>query len=313
MDEKRIGKNNPPENGDSGGVTRTEYHPALCNAMELELFSDRGILEFQKSIKMNTLPREIDFLVIRKVKKGPVKNELAKFFRRCNIWEFKGYRSGLNIKVYHKAMSYAYEYLSSNKDVNSIKDVTLSFLREGWPRDLMKWLESEGYKKLESPEWIARYRQNGCPDLQFVNIAHPKAPLFLRMVSHKVSPKDIRDFSEQVLKLPDEEQVKSRLVIELSYKINCDKGGKDMAGFFETYVDPLEKVIKEKDAEIQQKDAEMKRKIKEKDAQMKEKDAQMKKKDAQMKKKDDQMKKKDELIEKMAAEIRRLGGNVAVL
>ncbi len=305
-----VQKINLPENAGENASTRNEYHPALCNAMELELLPDSGLLEFRKSIKMNTLPREIDFLVIRKVKNGPVKNELAKFFRKCNIWEFKGYRGQLNSKVYHKTMSYAYEYLASNDDVDSISDVTLSFLREGRPRDLMKWLEKEGYKRQASPEWVIRYRKYGCPDLQIVNIAHPEAPLFLRMVSHKVKDKDIRDFSEQVKQLPDDQQEKARLIVELSFRINRNKiGGEDMGGFFETYVDPLKKVIEEKDAEMKQKDAEMKQK----DAEIKKRDAQMKKKDSQMKKKDAQIKKKDELIEKMAAEIRRLGGNVAAL
>ena len=63
-----------------------------------------------------------------------------------------------------------------------------------------------------------------------------------------------------------------------------------MAGFFETYVDPLNKVIEEKDAEIKKKDNEMKRVIKERDTEIKE---------------------KNEMIEKMKAEIARLGGNTA--
>ena len=57
-----------------------------------------------------------------------------------------------------------------------------------------------------------------------------------------------------------------------------------MAGFFETYVDPLNKVIEEKDAEI-------KKVIKERDTE-----------------KNEMMEK----IEKMKAEITRLGGNAAI-
>ena len=51
----------------------------------------------------------------------------------------------------------------------------------------------------------------------------------------------------------------SHIVLELSYDINGDlKGDKNMGGFFETYVDPLEAIIKQKDEEIEQKDAQLK-------------------------------------------------------
>ena len=45
---------------------KKQYHPAFCNAMELELYEDRNLLEFQEGVELNTLPREIDFIVIRK-------------------------------------------------------------------------------------------------------------------------------------------------------------------------------------------------------------------------------------------------------
>ena len=311
MDEKkRILKNKDPNED-----LRNQYHPALCNAMEIGLYGDRDFLEFVQSVKMNTLPREIDFLVIRKEKEGEIKNEPGRFFRKCNIWEFKGYKGKLDIPVFYKTMSYAFEYLAANKDSDGINDMTLSFLREGRPRELMKWLENQGFIRLGSPGWIARYRREGYPDLQIVNIAHEEAPSFLKVISHKAEPKDIRDFVDYVKKLPDEEQTKARLVVELSYKINADKGGDSMGGFFETYVDPLNKVIEEKDEQINK----VNKVIEEKDAEIKKKEDQINKvieeKDAEIKKKEDQINKvaeeKDDKIEKLKAEIIRLGGNAA--
>lgn len=64
---------------------RKQYHPALCNAMELELYYDKDLLEFSQSVVLNTLPREIDFLVIRRIKPGDITNELGRIFRKCNI------------------------------------------------------------------------------------------------------------------------------------------------------------------------------------------------------------------------------------
>ncbi len=322
-EKKRTLKNKGPNESQ-----RNQYHPALCNAMEIGLFSDRELLEFLQSIKMNTLPREIDFLVIRKKKEGTLKNEIARFFRKCNIWEFKGYGGKLDIQVFHKTMSYAYEYLALNKEIGSITDMTLSFLREGKPRELMKWLGQEGFVKKDFPGWINRFEKDGYPGVQIVNIAHDDAPAFLKVVSHRVKTEDIRNFANYVAGLPEEERDKARLVVELSYRINGDKkGGDDMAGFFETYVDPLNKVIEEKDAEIKQKDNQIIKVIEEKEEEIKQKDSQISKvieeKNAEIKKKDSEMKKvikerdaeikeKNEIMEKMKAEIIRLGGNAAV-
>ena len=215
-------------------IDRNQYHPALCNAMELELYYDRDLLEFFQTEKLNTLPREIDFLVIRKELAGEVKNELGRIFRRCNIWEFKGYGDKLNVQVYHKTMSYAYEYLVLHPELDGIADITLSFLREGEARDLMKWLEEQGYVRFDSPDWVLRYRRTGSPDLQIVNISHPGAPTILRILSHKAEPDDIKKASDYIKSMPDSEQHKGRLVMELSYKINGDsRGGADMGGFFE--------------------------------------------------------------------------------
>ncbi|MBR2187773.1 MAG: hypothetical protein IJ857_10580, partial [Lachnospiraceae bacterium] len=116
-------------------------------------------------------------------------------------------------------------------------------------------------------------------------------------------------------KLTDEEQTNERLVVELSYKIKADKGGDSMGGFFETYVDPLNKVIEEKDEQINK----VNKVIEEKDAEIKKKEDQINKvieeKDAEIKKKEDQINKvaeeKDDKIEKLKAEIIRLGGNAA--
>ena len=240
---------------------RKQYHPALCNAMELELYYDKDLLEFSQSVVLNTLPREIDFLVIRRIRPGVVKSELGKIFRKCNIWEFKGYREELSVQVFHKIMSYAYEYVSVHRELDGINDVTLSFLREGRPRNLIKWLESEGFESMKSPQWISRYSRAGYPDIQIVNIAHPEAPKVLRILSHKAEPDDIKSASEYFKQMPEEEQVKSKIVMELSYRINGDqRGGTDMGGFFEVYVDPLQEIIKQKDAELEKKDFELEQK-----------------------------------------------------
>ena len=240
------------------GRKRLQYHPVLCDAMELELYHDRELLEFDQNVSLNTLPREIDFIVIRKEKGGEIRSEIGKHFRRCNIWEFKGYRGELNEAVFFKTLSYAYEYLTLHKEIKGTEEITLSFLREGKPCKLLRFLETQGYEKQDSPEWMIRYKRRHFPDLQLVNIAHPLAPPILRVLSHKAEPEDIERAEKYINSMPITERDKARHVIEFSYRINGDqRGEKNMGGFFETYVDPLEKKIKEQEEQLEQNAAQL--------------------------------------------------------
>lgn len=270
-------------NKDPDIPVRKQYHPAFCNAMELEFYEDRELLEFQEGIELNTLPREIDFIIIRKDKPGEIKSELGKFFRKYNIWEFKGYGDDLDWSVFYKSMSYAYDYLILHHEVSGLRDITLSFLREGRANTLISWLENDGYEKVPSPKWVERFRKTGFPDVQIINIAHEGAPVFLKVLSHKAEPGDIGDVAAQVSKMTDDMRQKVRLVIELSYKINGDlRGGDNMGGFFETYVDPLEATIKEMRIEIEHNKEEYAEELERKDEELERKDEELEKKNEEI-------------------------------
>ena len=116
-------------------------------------------------------------------------------------------------------------------------------------------------------------KNNKDPDVQIINIAHEGAPVFLKVLSHKAEPGDIGDVAAQVSKMSDDMRQKVRLVIELSYKINGDlRGGDNMGGFFETYVDPLEATIKEMRIEIEQNKEEYAEELERKDEELERKD-----------------------------------------
>ena len=275
---------------------RKQYHPAMCRAVMLTLYDDRDLLEFDEKVSLNTLPREIDFMVLRKEKPGVVRNELGRIFRRCNIFEFKGYGDKLNVNVFHKTMSYAFEYLSVHSELGGIGDVTLTFLREGKPRELMKWLMAEGCEKRFSPPWVFRYTRSGWPDIQIVDIAHPEVPTVLKILSHKAEREDIIKAARYISGMPDKEREEAKLIMELSYRINGDqRGGLEMGGFFEAYVDPLQEIIKKQSEELEQKDAA----LDEKDAALEQKDAALEEKDAALEQYKEELARKDEIIAKL--------------
>ena len=68
---------------------KTQWHPAFCSAMKLELIEDGEYLDYINEYNLNTKPLQIDLLVVKKVKDIEIKNEIGKLFRTHNIMEYK--------------------------------------------------------------------------------------------------------------------------------------------------------------------------------------------------------------------------------
>ena len=123
-----------------------------------------------------------------------------------------------------------------------------------------------------------------------------ESPKVLKILSHKAEPEDIRMAAEYISQMPEEEQAKSSIVLELSYRINGDrKGGTEMGGFFEAYVDPLQEIIKKQSEELEQKDAA----LEEKDEVIEQKDEALEQKDAELEQYREELARKDEIIAKL--------------
>lgn len=54
---------------------KTQWHPAFCSAMKLELMEDDAYLEYQSEYHLNTKPLQIDLLIIKKKEDVELKNE----------------------------------------------------------------------------------------------------------------------------------------------------------------------------------------------------------------------------------------------
>lgn len=125
----------------------TQWHPAFCAAMCLELLENKSQLEFTKEYNINTKPLQMDLLVVKKSSDVQIENEIGRIFKGHNIIEFKSPDDELNLDVYMKVMGYACLYKSQEKHVNEImpEDITLSLVRESYPRELFKWFEKNNY------------------------------------------------------------------------------------------------------------------------------------------------------------------------
>lgn len=124
-------------------MERKYWHSAFCGATELELKQNKADLEFETEHILNKEPIKMDMLIIKKQPDVTIKNEIGRIFRGHNVVEFKGSGDDLSIDVYHKVVAYACLYKSMGRHIDErpAKDITVTMIREAYPRELFKLLE----------------------------------------------------------------------------------------------------------------------------------------------------------------------------
>ncbi|MDO4339103.1 MAG: hypothetical protein Q4C91_13635 [Eubacteriales bacterium] len=126
---------------------RKQWHGPFCSAVRLELVENKNDVDFQKEYQLSSKPLQIDLLVIRKTEDISINNEIGKLFRGHNLMEYKSPGDALNVDTYFKVLGYACFYKSNGPSVDSIKedDITLSFVREGYPRELFRYFRERNF------------------------------------------------------------------------------------------------------------------------------------------------------------------------
>lgn len=124
----------------------TQWHPAFCSALRLELSENKDDLVYHPEYGINTKPIQIDLLVITKTSSVVIHNEIGSIFKGHNIIEYKSPDDELNIDTFFKVIAYASLYKSHGRFVDHIKadDVTISFIRESKPLRLFRQLSDDG-------------------------------------------------------------------------------------------------------------------------------------------------------------------------
>ena len=77
-------------------VRKTQWHPAFCSAIKLELIEDAEYLNYMNEYNLNTKPLQIDLMIEKQNDDVEIKNEIGKLFRRYNIVEYKSPEDSLN-------------------------------------------------------------------------------------------------------------------------------------------------------------------------------------------------------------------------
>lgn len=141
-----------------GNEINTQWHPAFCSAMKLELAGNKRELEFETEHNINAKPIMIDLLVIRKSPDICIQNEIGKIFKGHNLFEYKSPGDQMGIETFLKSIGYACLYLAHADNVGNVNenDITISLVREGKPKKLIKQLIQKGFSVEEKGKGIYR-------------------------------------------------------------------------------------------------------------------------------------------------------------
>lgn len=129
----------------------TQWHPAFCSAVKLELREDAEYLTYTNEYNINSMPLKMDMLIIKKPKNVEIKNEIGKIFRGHNIMEYKSPDDAMNLDTFMKVKGYACIYKANEEHIDDIMldDITITMVRESKPKKLFKWFKENDYHIVE--------------------------------------------------------------------------------------------------------------------------------------------------------------------
>jgi len=126
---------------------KTQWHPAFCSAVRLELQEDAEYLDYTNEYNINSMPLQMDMLIIKKAKNVEIKNQIGKIFRGHNILEYKSPDDAMNLDTFMKVKGYACIYKANEEHIDDIMldDITITLVRESKPKKLFRWFQENDY------------------------------------------------------------------------------------------------------------------------------------------------------------------------
>ena len=131
---------------DSEQFPKIHWHSGFYGGMEIELIKYKSLLSFDIEHELSKEPLRIDMLIIRKNSDVTIDNQIGMIFRKYNILEYKSPEDGLSIDDFINTVGYAFLYKGLGSKVNEIPlgELTVTIVREVYPRNLIKAIREEG-------------------------------------------------------------------------------------------------------------------------------------------------------------------------
>lgn len=151
-------------------AVKTQWHPAFCSALKLELREDAEYLSYTNEYNINSKPIQADLLIIKKPNDVQIKNEIGKLFRGHNLVEYKSPVDSLNLDTFIKVIGYACIYKANESHVDEIgmDDITLTLEREHTPKKLFKLLKEWDFQIIEKYNGIFYVLHKYCIPIQII-------------------------------------------------------------------------------------------------------------------------------------------------
>ncbi len=185
--------------------TAIQWHPGFYGAAELELLSNKDILEFLREYNLSKEPLQMDLLIIKKLSDIQIENEIGRIFKKYNVIEYKSPDDALSIDDYYKTIGYACLYKGLGDTVNQIpaEELTVSIFRESYPRELFDAFIKSGNSLEERYPGIYYVCGNTLFHTQIVVTGrlNQEKHSSLRILSKNAREEDVRTFLAQTIQL----------------------------------------------------------------------------------------------------------------
>ena len=132
-------------------ASKIQWHPGFRGAFQREFRKYRESLHFEEELPLTVSSLFVDLLVIIRIQPVSMENDLGKIFRKVNICEYKGPDDALTMLDYYKTVAYANLYLCAGPETGAVSagEITLSLIRDAYPRSLMRSLEEARFTVTE--------------------------------------------------------------------------------------------------------------------------------------------------------------------
>lgn len=189
----------------------TQWHPAFCAAVKLELADNKEELGYFSEYNVNTKPVQIDLLVIEKFSNVHIYNEIGRIFRGHNIMEYKSPEDLLDLDTFVKVIGYACLYKANEKHTDEIRldDITLSFVRERYPRELFKWFKANNFAISKPYAGIYYVAKEGFFPIQIIvsGQLNRESHTWLTSLSRNLKEQDVKRLVQNMNSLSEKEDM----------------------------------------------------------------------------------------------------------
>lgn len=199
---------------------RTQWHPAFCAAMELELCENREGIEYRREYNLSRKPLQADLLVIKKSPEVSIKNEIGEMFRLWNIMEYKSPTDSVDIDDFYKVNAYACLFKSQGGCVNAYaaSEITVTLVSWRYPATMIKTMEQEGFFVCKKRAGIFEVQGNLLFQTQIIVIEQLEGigHVWLKSLTNRIEKSEFQKLAEQIIGLSrKDEKVCADAVLEV--------------------------------------------------------------------------------------------------